>query len=48
VTSYAYDKLNRRTRFSTLHLGDLALCFGAGLAGVVWFELFKRLGEPNR
>ncbi len=28
-------------RFSTLHPDDLALCLGAGVASVLWFELFK-------
>jgi len=28
-------------RFAPLHRDDLALCFAAGLASILWFELFK-------
>jgi len=31
--------------FSTLHPGDIALCFGAGVAGGVWFEAVKKLSR---
>jgi Ca2+-transporting ATPase len=30
-------------RFGTLHADDLLISLGAGLAGIVWFELFKLL-----
>jgi P-type Ca2+ transporter type 2C len=29
--------------FSALHIGDLAICLGAGLLSVLWFEGFKAL-----
>jgi len=29
--------------FSALHLDDLAICLGAGLLSVLWFEGFKAL-----
>ena len=37
-------------RISILHLNDLALTAGAGLAGVVWFEAVKvaRLRRARR
>ncbi|MBI3777795.1 MAG: cation-translocating P-type ATPase, partial [Gammaproteobacteria bacterium] len=30
--------------FAALHTRDLALSFAAGIAGVLWFEIFKRFG----
>jgi Ca2+-transporting ATPase len=34
-------------RFTPLHLNDLATCFGAGMACVVWFEMVKYFGRRN-
>jgi Ca2+-transporting ATPase len=34
-------------RFSTLHPNDLALCFGAGTACVLWFEIVKYVTRPR-
>ena len=35
--------------FSTLHLGDLVICLGAGTLSVLWFEGLKvvRRGQRN-
>ena len=30
-------------RFSTLHLIDLGICFAAGTASILWFELLKAI-----
>ena len=33
--------------FGPLHVNDLALCFGAGVACIVWFELVKFFSRPK-
>ena len=33
--------------FATLHLNDLALCFGAGLGSVMWFEALKKINGKS-
>jgi Ca2+-transporting ATPase len=34
-------------RFGTLHPNDLAICFGAGFACILWFEVVKYLSRPR-
>jgi P-type Ca2+ transporter type 2C len=34
-------------RFGTLHPGDLAICFGAGIACILWFEAVKYFSRPK-
>ncbi len=34
--------------FTPLHANDLALCFAAGLASILWFELFKLILRRKR
>jgi len=38
-------------RFQVLHLGDILICFGAGILSVIWFEAVKlinaRRGRPS-
>ena len=34
-------------RFGTLHPNDLAICFGAGVACILWFEVVKYFGKPR-
>ncbi|HEY9832092.1 MAG TPA: cation-translocating P-type ATPase [Stenomitos sp.] len=35
-------------RFSTLHLIDLAICLGAGIVSILWFEWLKILKQKKR
>jgi hypothetical protein len=34
-------------RLGALHLNDLLVCLGLGLARVAWFDLFKRRGSTR-
>ena len=34
-------------RFGTLHPNDLAICFGAGVACILWFEVVKYFSRPR-
>jgi Ca2+-transporting ATPase len=34
-------------RFGTLHPADLAICFGAGVACILWFEAVKYFSRPK-
>jgi len=34
--------------FARLHWDDLALCLGAGAISVLWFEVFKFIGRPQK
>jgi len=34
-------------RFGALHPNDLAVCFGAGVACILWFEVVKYLSRPR-
>jgi len=35
--------LRKLFHFSTLHLDDLAICIGAGIFSILWFEGLKLL-----
>jgi hypothetical protein len=35
--------LSRLFRFSPPAAGDLALCLAAAVAGLLWYEIYKRL-----
>jgi Ca2+-transporting ATPase len=52
VLVLAVPALRDLFRFSRLHANDLALCLGAGVSSIVWFEAFKllrraRTGVPD-
>ncbi|MCE5197737.1 MAG: cation-translocating P-type ATPase [Armatimonadota bacterium] len=34
--------------FSTLHVGDILICIGAGLVSIVWFDILKKLWLGRR
>lgn len=34
-------------KFGMLHLNDLAVCLGAGIACILWFEIVKYLSKPR-
>ena len=34
-------------KFGTLHFDDLALCFGAGIGCIIWFETVKYFSRPR-
>ena len=40
--------LRRMFHFSTLHPVDLAICLGAGLTGIMWFEIVKMVRKRRR
>jgi len=40
--------LKRLFHFSTLHPYDIALCIGAGVVSMAWFELLKGLQGRRR
>ena len=35
-------------RFALLHANDVAVCLAAGGISILWFELFKLMGEQRR
>jgi Ca2+-transporting ATPase len=52
VLVLAVPALRDLFRFSRLHPNDLALCLGAGVSSIAWFEAFKflrraRMGVPD-